>query len=37
MFCPNKPEFAKLKLNYTMMGKRNLKTMVEEGRGIRLG
>lgn len=28
---PEQTEFAKLKLNYTMMGKRNLKTMVEEG------
>jgi len=28
---PRQTEFAKLKLNYTMMGKRNLRTMVEEG------
>ena len=28
---PAQTEFAKLKLNYTMMGKRNLRTMVEEG------
>ena len=28
---PGQTEFAKLKLNYTMMGKRNLRTMVEEG------
>ena len=28
---PEQTEFAKLKLNYTMMGKRNLKTMVEDG------
>jgi glutaminyl-tRNA synthetase len=28
---PEQTEFAKLKLNYTVMGKRNLKTMVEEG------
>lgn len=28
---PEQTEFAKLKLNYTIMGKRNLKTMVEEG------
>ncbi|MSR12577.1 MAG: glutamine--tRNA ligase/YqeY domain fusion protein [Gammaproteobacteria bacterium] len=28
---PEQTEFAKLKLNYTMMGKRNLKTMVDTG------
>ena len=28
---PEQTEFAKLKLNYTMMGKRNLRAMVEEG------
>lgn len=28
---PEQTEFAKLKLNYTMMGKRNLKAMVENG------
>jgi glutaminyl-tRNA synthetase len=28
---PEQTEFAKLKLNYTMMGKRNLKEMVETG------
>ena len=28
---PKQTEFAKLKLNYTMIGKRNLKTMVETG------
>lgn len=28
---PQQTEFAKLKLNYTMMGKRNLKEMVETG------
>ena len=28
---PEQTEFAKLKLNYTMMGKRNLKDMVEGG------
>ena len=28
---PEQIEFAKLKLNYTMMGKRNLRAMVEEG------
>ena len=28
---PAQTEFAKLKLSYTMMGKRNLRTMVEEG------
>ena len=28
---PKQTEFSKLKLNYTMMGKRNLKVMVEDG------
>lgn len=28
---PEQTEFAKLKLNYTVMGKRNLRTMVEDG------
>ncbi|MCY4265526.1 MAG: glutamine--tRNA ligase/YqeY domain fusion protein, partial [Gammaproteobacteria bacterium] len=28
---PEQTEFAKLKLNYTMMGKRNLKAMVDSG------